>query len=689
MRMKSKLAFEVSLVQVFRGISKSMRRFPRESFSQVTTVMVLLVFGLGLITAPAAHAKNYAATVLHSFQGSPSDGTNPSGGSLILDSNGNLYGTTAGGGASGNGTVFELVNSGGSYTEKVLYSFTGGADGASPSGGLLIDAAGNLYGTTQRGGTSGLGTVFELVNSGGSYTEVVLHSFTGPDGQIPNGGLTRDSAGNLYGAAYNNSFRGGDNGVVFELVNSAGTYTEKVLFAFPGGAGGSGPMGPLAIDASGNLYGNAVSTQFQGDPGLVFKLVNSSGTYTETVLHQFTSGTSDGSGPTAGLLLDAGGNLYGTTTGGGVSGSGTVFELVNSSGTYGEVILHSFTGGNPDGGGPNGGLIKDAAGNLYGTTTGSGTSGSGAVFELVKSSGAFTFKVLHTFLANYCSTDGALPQAGLVMDASGNLYGTTEAGGNNISNLQGTVFELVAYTGQPATTTTTLVSSLNPANAGDPLTLTATVTPNSNLNFVLSGTLTISNGSLVLASAPLGCGATAQLSVEDANDLGIGLNTITAKYTPDTAAFASSKGTLDQVVNEPGAVLTRGNNTLNGNQTVNGTVNATSLIGGSLAVGGGTPIAEYTSTTRAITLPALNPFSCTQFTTPALTGFAPGVSDTIALGIPSSLQTGLGDGVFLIYQAWETNANASPTITIRVCNPSLSFYSGGASGTVRVSIFKH
>ena len=662
------------------------------SFRKMAISMVFLAaLGIGLATVPSAHAAGYATTLLYSFASSGGDGTNPAGGALIMDVNGNLYGTTPGGGAYGFGTVFELVNSSGTYSEKVLYSFTNGADGGFPSGGVLIDASGNLYGTTARGGASGLGTVFELLNSSGTYSETVLHSFTGsPDGQIPNGGLVRDTAGNLYGVTYNNSLGAFDNGAVFELVNSSGTYSEKVLYTFTG-QGSAGPRGPLIIDASGNLFGNAVcSVQFCTDNGVVFELVNSSGTYSQKVLYRFTG--PDGSGPIGSLIMDASGNLFGATSSGGSNNGGTVFELVSSLGTYSETVLYSFLATATDGASPNGSLIRDASGNFYGTTQSGGTGGTGTVFELVNSSGAYTEKVLHSFLDS-CVTDGENPQSGLVMDASRNVFGTTSSGGS--TGFYGTVFELVPFTGQAATTTTALTSSLNPATAGDPVTLMAAVTPNSNSRFILSGTVTISNGSIVLSTGPLTCFGgsgtqpTTQLMVEDADVLGIGANALTAQFTPDTPAFARSSDTLNQMVNEPGVVLTKGNNTLTGNQTVHGTVNATSLVAGSVDIGGGTPITEYVSLTEGITLPVVDSQSCANFTTAAVTGFTPGVSDTIALGTPPSLLTGLGKEVFLVYQAWETTTTASPTITIQVCNPSGNRYAGGASGTLRVSIFKH
>lgn len=655
----------------------------RASFRQTAISMVFLAaLGIGL-ASPPARAAGYATTLLHSFTNSGGDGANPAGGALIVDVNGNLYGTTPTGGANSEGIVFELVNSSGTYSEKVLYTFTGGADGGTPSGGLLIDASGNLYGTTSFGGASGLGTVFELVNSSGTYSETVLHSFTGsPDGQVPNGGLVRDAAGNLYGVTFNSSIRAFDSGAVFELVNSSGTYSEKVLHSFTG-TDGSGPIGPPIIDASGNLYGSASGGL--GGFGTIFELVNSSGTYSEKTLHSFT-GSPDGVSPNGPLLMDASGNLYGTTSAGGANTQGTVFELVNSSGAYSETILHDFTGTGTDGSRPSAGLIVDASGNLYGTTIGGGAQGEGTVFELVKSSGTYAVKLLHSF-AFACGSDGSGPQSTPLMDASGNLFGTTSSGGTTL--FDGTVFELVSFTGQAAATTTTVTSSLNPATAGDSVTLTVAVTTNSNSRFILSGTITISNGSIVLGSAPLACGGSTQVTVEDADAIGIGLNTIEAQFTPDTAAFAPSSDKLNETVSEPGAAVTAGNNTFTGNQTVIGTVNATSIVGGSVAIGGGTPITEYISVTEAITLPALEAQSCTRFTTAAVTGFRPGLSDTIALGTPGALLTDLGEDVFLVYEAWETATTASPTVTIQVCNPSGSRYRGGASGTLRVSIFKH
>jgi uncharacterized repeat protein (TIGR03803 family) len=307
--------------------------------------------------------------------------------------------------------VFKLSPSG---TETVVYRFSG-QDGANPHAGLVRDGAGNLYGTTSGGG-AGVGVVFKLSPSG---TETVLHSFTGDDGINPLD-LVRDAAGNLYGTTAS----GGswNIGVVFELVRSDSTYQSKVLFTFTGNMkqDGAYPLAGLVRDVAGNLYG---TTSYGGTHGwgVVFKL---SPTGSETVLHSFTNGA-DGAYPAAGLIQDAAGNLYGTTYGAGAHGFGVVFELIRCDSEpsgYEFRPLYSFTGG-AAGAYPLAGLVRDMAGNLYGTTSYGGTHGWGVVFKL-SPTGSET--VLHSFTNG---ADGAYPAAGLIQDAAGNLYGTTTQGG--------------------------------------------------------------------------------------------------------------------------------------------------------------------------------------------------------------------------------------------------------------------
>jgi uncharacterized repeat protein (TIGR03803 family) len=405
-------------------------------------------------------ARAQTETVLYTFGSTPTDGYEPAA-PLLIDSSGNLFGTTSAGGTavlcpdpSGLnpcGTVFELVNSSGNYTEKVLYNFAGlPSDGFEPLAGLIADSAGNLYGTTAYGGSNfcgatTCGTVFELVKSSNGYTEKVLYMFTGYGGGFVFSTLVIDSAGNLYGTTNGGGVNG--YGTVFELVNSSGSYTEKTLHNFGASAtDGESPLAGLIMDAAGNLFG---TTGGGGDAlvcglgscGTVFELANSPAGYTEQILYEFTG--SDGAGPVASLIMDASGNLYGTTAYGGAYGFGTAFELIRSSGSYTETVLHSFGGTSSDGVMPVASLLMDAAGNLYGTTkmggsaTACGGYGCGTVFELVNSSGSYTEKLLHSFAG---VGDGETPVAALVMDGAGNLYSTTEVGGNFLS--VGMVFEI-------------------------------------------------------------------------------------------------------------------------------------------------------------------------------------------------------------------------------------------------------
>jgi len=318
-------------------------------------------------------------SVLYNFTGPP-DGAGPTFG-LLMDASGNLYGTAEGGGNlttcyGGCGVVFKLDPSG---HETVLYSFTGGTDGSGPTGVLVQDKSGNLYGTTIGGGvqtgSSGFGVVYKLDPSG---HETVLYSFTGgADGAYPTGGLIRDSAGNLYGTAqYGGSF---NEGVVFKIDTSN---QEKVLYSFTGHADGGTPSSGLVQDPAGNLYGTTEgggNLCQQAGCGVVFK-VDTNGN--ETVVHSFSY--PDGAFPElATLIRDPAGNLYGTTYGGGPScvffGCGVVFKL-DPSGN--ETVLHSFTATGEDGGNPSAGLLLDASGSLYGTTVWGGTSSLGTVFKL-------------------------------------------------------------------------------------------------------------------------------------------------------------------------------------------------------------------------------------------------------------------------------------------------------------------
>ena len=410
----------------------------------------LAIFAVTLLVTSTWAATNWNEKVLHNFNNNGTDGHFPSAG-LILDAAGNLYGTTYVGGAYGYGMVFELTPAaGGGWTEQVLHSFDyNGTDGGYPYAGLIFDKNGNLYGTTDVGGDLacnapyGCGTVFQLTPAaGGGWNEKVLYSFEGnPDGADPYAGLIFDAAGNLYGTtSYGGTYRNCRYGcgTVFELTPAAGGgWTETVLHSFDGNPDGANPLfGGLIFDAAGNLYG----TTYQGGTysyGTVFELTPpAGGGWTEKVLYSFNNDGMDGVWPESGPIFDAAGNLYGTTRQGGTYGGGTVFELTPTpGGGWTEQVLHYF-GNGMDGVIPYAGLIFDAAGNPYGSTEGGGDYGDGTVFELTPATGGgWTEQVLHSFNG----TDGYCPWTGLIFDVGGNLYGTTTGGGTYGG---GTVFEL-------------------------------------------------------------------------------------------------------------------------------------------------------------------------------------------------------------------------------------------------------
>jgi uncharacterized repeat protein (TIGR03803 family) len=315
-----------------------------------------------------------AYSVVWNFGGT-GDGRNPTA-ALIVDSLGNLYGTAEYGGAHGNGCVFKLSKSGSVWSEKLLYSFNTAStpDGRHPTGRLRLDSSGHFYGTTLEGGTHNLGTVFKLSFSGMAWSEAKLHDFNGgaTDGSGPLTGLVMDSNGFLYGTTYNGGAH--NRGVVFKLNNDGTSF--GVMHSFGAIGDGTFPRGELVLHG-GNIYGTAAGGGMHGY-GEVFK-INANGFYSQ--IHAFGQGT-DGIQPYAGLIVDAAGNLYGTTSGGGgFCNCGTVFELAN--GTWSESILYSFAGfGHADGQQPECKLVMDAIGHIYGTTIGGGASNVGVVFRV-------------------------------------------------------------------------------------------------------------------------------------------------------------------------------------------------------------------------------------------------------------------------------------------------------------------
>lgn len=409
---------------------------------------LLMLAGLGIFPASLASAQTF--TTIYSFTGGV-DGAAPLSGLVKVGTN--LYGTAGWGGLQGSncdnnmgygtgcGTVFELVRTKTGWAFRLVYSFTGGADGNAPFGTLSKDSLGNLYGTASWGGTEnancsynsgygvGCGTVFKLTPASGGWRFSVLHSFGGiPDGANPDfESLVFDTQGNLYGTTeFGGNCCHAGGGTVFKIANDG---SESVLYRFQAGLNdGSMPYGGLVQDRQGNLYGTTYWNGVSG-MGTVFRVTTDG---MESILHSFAGG-SDGGYPRAGLLADAQGVGYGTTYYGGPVGTGTVFQIAKD-GT--ETILHSFCSSPycTDGLSPYGALIKDKGGNLYGTTWIGGANGYGVVFELSPSGDQWVETVLHAF--DY--TDGAWPYSSLLL-CNNVLYGTTAGGG---SNGHGTVFAL-------------------------------------------------------------------------------------------------------------------------------------------------------------------------------------------------------------------------------------------------------
>jgi hypothetical protein len=399
-------------------------------------ILAMLIVGLMCVGSAAAQHE----AVLYTFVGG-TDGSSPIA-PLLADPSGNLFGTTIGGGAGcepeGCGTVFELFpSSSGGWTESVLYRFQGGTDGVFPYGSLVMDAEGNLFGTTSQGGSEdiscsfgqgGCGTVFELSPPapGGQWTETLLYRFQGgdSDGALPMGTLVSDRAGNLFGTTQ----AGGrlNCGSVFELRPSVpgGAWIERVLHLFDC-TNGANPMGQLAIDSGGNLYGATFEggdlTCSQNGCGAVFQMYRVNNFWKERVLHTFTGGT-DGRTPQAGVILNKN-SLYGTTELGG-NNYGTAYKIDEQDGGPAETVIYD---GAPTAA-PYGIFALDAAGNLYGAAS-NGAFNFGEVYQLRRSANGgttWTERTLYTFQGG---ADGAFPQ-GLIVFKNG-IYGVAEGAGDS------------------------------------------------------------------------------------------------------------------------------------------------------------------------------------------------------------------------------------------------------------------
>jgi uncharacterized repeat protein (TIGR03803 family) len=418
---------------------------------RLAALTIVALATLGAATRAAAQME----TILYSFGAYRGDANCPKGGPLVFDRHGNLYGTSTGGGPAndlcGGGAAFELTPAAsGGWNESLIGYFNlnkeAGSPGQGPTAGVILDSAGNVYGAAI-GQLYGdfeyqyFGEVFEISPTAeGGWQQETLVNGSPSNGEFPANALIADATGNLYGTAWEGGAEGG--GVVFKLSRAAdGTWIEQTLYNFALSAFTPNEPSGLVMDAAGNLYGVTVGGGAD-EVGVAYELSpQSSGEWTFKLLHTFAH-HGDGAFPNQPMVFDAAGNLYGTTTSGGCAtcyyaAEGTVFELTpESNGTWTERILHDFGKIPKDGNYPNAGVILDGAGNLYGTTAGGGSEGLGIAYELTPSGGVWTEKILHNFGTG---KDGGSPYSALVLDSSGNLYGTTVLGGTYDL---GTVFEI-------------------------------------------------------------------------------------------------------------------------------------------------------------------------------------------------------------------------------------------------------
>jgi uncharacterized repeat protein (TIGR03803 family) len=516
---------------------------------------------VSFVSTPS-RADSGTEKILYNFTGG-TDGNHPQG-RLVFDKSGHLYGTNApngnGGGpctpGGGCGTVFELTLSNGHWVENTIYSFcslANCADGSNPQAGVVFDSAGNLYGTTMFGGdaTCACGTVFELIPSNGSWTYHVLHTFTGTDGEMPEGGLTLDAAGHLYGT----TIFGGPNlyGTVFRLAYASGVWTHTILHSFPASANdGIYPEGQLVVDKSGNVYGIGDNGGLY-NYGTVFELKPVNGQWNETTLVNFSG--PDGMYPQNGLIADKAGNLYGVTGESANYTYGTVFELIKGSGAWTENVLYTFTELSGDGAFPSAELLLDSAGNLFGVTEGGGVtggncynSGCGTVFELTPSTSGWHEQMLYSFTGGLGGSDGYYPFAPLTTDNKGHLFGTTLLGGTGLCSQSGVisgcgiVFKVtpneifvpvsVAFPGTQLIGTTSKTVKVAFTYSGP-----GTLTLNSlaaTLNFSVNTSGITANACNLSGSTSLGTGKTCYFNVA-LNPTGIGSlsGNVVASYTGD------------------------------------------------------------------------------------------------------------------------------------------------------------
>ena len=365
--------------------------------------------------------------VIYSFEGG-ADGEYTDT-DLVRDAGGNLYGTSVQGGAHAGGTVWQLhPNGDGTWTHTVLYNFTGGTDGAEPYKGVTLDAAGNLYGTAVTGGggacEGGCGVAYKLTNNGGTWTQSVIHTFTGADdGSGPGARLTLDDSGKVYGMAPTGGVNG--LGTIYEMIPARhGTYKFKVLHAFTGADGIGGSAGALVL-YDGVLYGAATAGGANGQGSIYQLALNARGKWKFKLLYSFR-GEPDAGFPYGGLSFDALGNIYGTTYYAGANDFGCVYELSPMGRRWKERVLYSFTGG-ADGSSPISNVNLDSAGDIYGTTSEGGADGEGVIFKLTPGAHhSWTESVMHSFAG---SPDGEYAYNGMVNGGGDAFFGATVHGG--------------------------------------------------------------------------------------------------------------------------------------------------------------------------------------------------------------------------------------------------------------------
>jgi len=417
--------------------------YPARRAGRVLTLLSLT--GLCAATITPAQA-GLSITDLASFTatGAGTNGADPQAG-VTFDSSGNLFGTTTYGGASGAGTVYEIAK--GTSTITDLASFTGagpGTNGGNPAAGVTFDSSGNLFGTTYQGGAYGYGTVYEIAHGTNTITDLASFTGAGTNGADPVAGVTFDSSGNLFGTTAYGGASGA--GTVYEIAKGTSTITD--LASFTGaGTNGAYPYAGVTFDSSGNLFG---TTTYGGASGLgtVYEIAHGTNTFTD--LASFTGNGTNGARPYAGVTFDSSGNLFGTTASGGASGVGTVYEIAQGTSTITTLAFFTGNGAGTNGGEPLAGVTFDSSGNLFGTTYGGGASGYGTVYEIAQ--GTSTITDLASFTG--AGTNGAYPYAGVTFDSSGNLFGTTYGGG---ASGAGTVYE-IAGAGSPVPESSTVIS---------------------------------------------------------------------------------------------------------------------------------------------------------------------------------------------------------------------------------------